>query len=88
VGYDGAGSIAERRIEQLSKLYEQSKDEETEKPEDSLSRLIAEQRVAPINNLDELADLWPVDDNPDSLMSYILAERQARLQIKSDDQSR
>ena len=71
----------------MSKLDAPPKDEATEKANDDLSRLIAEQGITPINNLDELAALWPADDDPDALMNYLLAERQARLDTE-DQQSR
>ena len=35
-----------------------------EKPEGVLNRLIAEQGVTPIHNLDELSALWPANDDP------------------------
>lgn len=52
-------------------------DETTEKAEDVLSRLITEQGVRPIDDLDELAALWPADDDPDALMNFVLSERHA-----------
>lgn len=39
------------------------------------------QGVTPINDLDELAALWPVDDDADQLMSHILAERAERRRL-------
>ena len=59
---------------------------ETSDSESVLSRLIAEQRVTPINNLRELAALWPADDDPDALMNFVLSERQTRLQLNTEDQ--
>lgn len=47
--------------------------------DDQIRRLIQQQGVAPVTNLDELADLWPGDDDPDRLMRYVLEERAARL---------
>ena len=52
-----------------------------------LSQLIAEQGISPIRDLDELAALWPADDDPDALMNFVLTERQARLQLDADDQA-
>ena len=43
-----------------------------------LARLIAEQGVKPIGDIDELADQWPADDDPDALMNFLLSERRAR----------
>ncbi len=54
-------------------------DETNEKAEDVLSRLIAEQGVRPIDDLDQLAALWPADDDPDALMNFVLAGRHTRL---------
>ena len=71
----------------MSKLDAPPKDEATEKADEVLKQLIAEQGITPINNLDELAALWPADDDPDALMNYVLAERQARLDAE-DQQSR
>lgn len=51
-----------------------------------LDRLIAEQGVTPIDDLDEIAALWPADDDPDALMTFVLSERQARVQLKPEDQ--
>lgn len=53
--------------------------------EDTLVRLIAEQGVTPIDDLDQLAALWPADDDPDALMDYVLSERQARAQLDGED---
>jgi hypothetical protein len=54
-------------------------------PESALNRLITEQRVTAIDNLDQLAALWPADDDPDELMTFVLSERQARLQLDGED---
>lgn len=40
-----------------------------------LNELIEQQQVSPINNLDELSQLWPADDDPDNLFEYVLHER-------------
>jgi len=61
----------------MSKLDAMQKDEVDEKAEDTLSRLIAEQGVSPIDDLDQLAALWPADDDPDALMNFVLSEREA-----------
>jgi hypothetical protein len=53
-----------------------------EKAEHSLNRLIAEQGIKPIDDIDELAALWPADDDPDALMRFVLSERQARSVIR------
>ena len=69
----------------MSKLEAPQRDEVAEKAEDLLGRLIAEQGVTPIDDLDQLAALWPADDDPDALMNYVLSERQARLQLNAED---
>ena len=46
----------------------------TEEPEDALNRLIAEQGMVSVDNLDNLSDLWPADDDPDALMHFVLGE--------------
>jgi hypothetical protein len=61
------------------------KDEVDKKAEDTLSRLIVEQGVTPIDDLDQLAALWPADDDPDALMNYVLSERQAQIQLDVED---
>jgi hypothetical protein len=47
----------------------------------ALARLIEQQQATPIDNLDALSDLWPVDDDPDQLMQYILDERKQRREL-------
>lgn len=44
----------------------------------SLERLAALQGIQPVNDLDEISALWPVDDDPDRLFAHILEERSAR----------
>jgi hypothetical protein len=44
----------------------------------SLEELAELQGVEPIDDLDALSALWPVDDDPDEMLEYILAERSAR----------
>jgi hypothetical protein len=70
----------------MSKLETHSRHEANEKAEDILSRLIAEQGVRPVGDLDKLAALWPADDDPDALMNFVLSERQARVQLEPEDQ--
>ena len=63
----------------MNRVEKTPSDETPEKAEDVLSRLIAEQGVKPIDDLDELAALWPADDDPDAVMNFVLAERHTRL---------
>lgn len=52
----------------------------------SLDELIKQQHISPISNLDELSELWPVDDDPNLLMDYLLNERieRRRLDVESE----
>jgi hypothetical protein len=43
----------------------------------SLEELAEQQGVKPVNNLEEVASLWPVDDDPDELLRFILDLKQA-----------
>jgi len=70
----------------MNKLETDPRHETPDKAEDVLSRLIAEQGVTPIDDLDELAALWPADDDPDALMNFVLSERRARLELNAEDQ--
>jgi hypothetical protein len=70
----------------MSKLETDLLRHETSDSENVLSRLIAEQGVAQIDDLKELAALWPADDDPDALMNFVLSERQTRLQLYAEDQ--
>ncbi len=47
-------------------------------PEPDLETLISHQGVSPVEDLDELSLLWPVNDDPDALLQFILSERQHR----------
>ena len=48
----------------------------------SLEELVEQQGVSPADDLDEIADLWPADDDPDHLLQSILAERAERRRLK------
>ena len=47
----------------------------------SIEQLAEQQGVTPVNDLDELSRLWPVDDDPDARLRFILNERRARRQL-------
>ena len=47
----------------------------------SLEELAAQQGVAPVEDLQEVATLWPVNDDPDKLLRFILQERRARRRV-------
>jgi hypothetical protein len=72
----------------MSKIESDPRQETNEKPEDALSRLIAEQGVRPIDDLNQLADLWPAADDPDALMNFVRSERQARVQPEDERSKR
>lgn len=44
----------------------------------SLEELAEQQGVVPVTDLDEISNLWPVDDDADELFDYIVSERAAR----------
>jgi len=46
----------------------------------SLNELAREQGVSPVKDIQEISDLWPVDDDPDELLRFTLLERRARRQ--------
>lgn len=70
----------------MSKVDTPEKGEADQKAEYTLSRLIAEQGVTPVDDLDQLAALWPADDDPDDLMNFVLSERHARVRLDAEDQ--
>ena len=49
----------------------------------SIEELAQQQGVTPVEDLQELADLWPWDDDPDELLQFILEERRARRQARA-----
>ena len=79
-----------RRLSIISNLKDEAM-KELESPEknevakSAIDQLIAEQGVRPIDDLDQLAALWPADDDPYALMDYVLAERQSRAQLHTED---
>jgi hypothetical protein len=48
----------------------------------SLEELAEQQGVTPVEDLEEIAKLWPVQDDPDDLLHFILQERRARRQVR------
>jgi hypothetical protein len=70
----------------MSRVDTSEKDAVGQKAEDTLVRLIADQRIMPIDDLDALAALWPADDDPDALMNFVLSDRRTRLQLNAEDQ--
>ncbi|HEY6232565.1 MAG TPA: hypothetical protein VIW64_14980 [Pyrinomonadaceae bacterium] len=66
----------------MKELEANKKDEVAES---AIEQLIVAQDVRPITDLDQLAALWPADDDPDALMNYVLSERQARILLHTED---
>ena len=48
-----------------------------------LAELARQQGVDPVDDLEEIARLWPVDDDPDKLLAFVLKERRARRRLLS-----
>ena len=44
----------------------------------SLEELAAQHGVTPVSDLTAVGNLWPVDDDPDRLLSFLISERRAR----------
>jgi len=53
--------------------------------EASVEDLIHRQGVVPIANLDEISDLWPVDDNPREIMKYFETERDLSKKLQEQE---
>ena len=68
----------------MSKQDTEQKNAATEGAATSLRELIEQQGVSPVNNLDELSDLWPVDDDPDLLLQHILTDRAERRRLNTE----
>ena len=47
-----------------------------------LEELAKQQGVSPVVDLNEVAALWPVDDDPDELLNFILSERHGRRHVR------
>jgi len=43
-----------------------------------LEELAEQQGVSAVNDLDEIAALWPANDDPDELLQHLLVERTER----------
>jgi|KBSSwiStaDraftv2_1062776.scaffolds.fasta_scaffold1969838_2 hypothetical protein len=53
-----------------------------------LEKLAEQQRVSTVDELDEIADLWPADDDSVDLLLYILAERAERRDLSENQRDR
>jgi hypothetical protein len=47
----------------------------------SLEELAAQQGIVAVDDLDAISALWPVDDDPDELLHYLLQERRERRKL-------
>jgi len=47
----------------------------------ALDELIRQQNVFPADDLDAFSELWPVDDDPDELLRFLLEERAERRHV-------
>jgi len=54
----------------------------------SLTELAEAQGIAPVDDLEALAAMWPSDDDPDELLKHLLAERAARRRMVGSDPER
>jgi hypothetical protein len=50
----------------------------------SLEELAQQQGVEPVSDLDEISDLWPLDDDPDEMLHHILDERRGRRRVAEE----
>ncbi len=46
--------------------------------------LVEQQNVSPADDLDEIAALWPADDDPEELLKYLMAERTEHRKLSKD----
>lgn len=53
----------------------------------SLRKLAQQQKIEPVDGLDQIGALWPVNDDPDRLLAHILNERAARRTIAREGQA-
>ena len=50
----------------------------------SIAGLAAQQGVTPVQDLDTLSALWPVDDDPDALDAFLAKHRDLRRSATAD----
>jgi hypothetical protein len=53
-----------------------------------LEELAELQGVQPAEDLDQISAFWPVDDDPDRMLAYILEERSTRRQLRREEHDR
>jgi len=68
----------------MSKQDLEPKDAMIEGAQLTLCELIKQQGVSPVNDLDELSDLWPADDDPDLLLRHVLEDRFERRRLDAE----
>ena len=54
----------------------------------SLAELAKAQGVAPVEDLEGMASLWPSDDDPDDMLAHVLEDRAARRRVVENDPDR
>ena len=89
-------SVSERGDVVCEKTGADTADAETTRPNHarsfwpplSLTELAEAQGVAPVEDLEGLAALWPSDDDPDEMLAHVLAERAARRRVAGSDPTR
>ena len=54
----------------------------------SLTELAEAQGVTPVEDLEEMAALWPSDDDPDDMLAHVLEDRTARRRVAESDLDR
>ena len=54
----------------------------------SLTELSEAQGVAPVEDLEGMAALWPSDDDPDDMLAHVLEDRAARRRVVENDPDR
>ena len=54
----------------------------------SLTELSETQGVAPVEDLEAMASLWPSDDDPDDMLAHVLKNRAARRRVVENDPDR
>lgn len=64
------------------------KDAPSDEAASFLYSLIEQQGLYPVNNLDEISDLWPVNDDPDLLLEHILTNRADRRRLSTEKEQR
>ena len=54
----------------------------------SLTELAEAQGIAPVEDLEGMASLWPSDDDPDDMLAHVLEDRAARRRVVENEPGR